>query len=229
VPETAARRNPYRQWIGAQIRADMWGYVSPGDPAAAARLGFADASLSHVKNGIYGEMWAATLVAAAFTADDVRQALDVALAFVPPRSRLAEALRAVDGWHAEGLDWDAARDRMETGYGELSAVHTINNAAVVAAALLWGEGDFTRTIGLAVEGGWDTDCNGATAGSVFGAIHGPDAIPAHWTEPLSDRLRSALFGFDGSSFSELARRTLALALTHRNGRPSAAGATLEEA
>ena len=90
-------------------------------------------------------------------------------------------------------------------------MHTINNAAVVAAALLWGEGDFTRTIGLAVQGGWDTDCNGATAGSVFGAMHGAEAIPRRWTEPLGDRVRSALFGFDGARISELARRTAAQA------------------
>jgi hypothetical protein len=47
-------------------------------------------------------------------------------------------------------------------------------------------------------------------------MHGEAALPAHWAEPLSDRLRSALFGFDGSRISELAARTLALALAHRN-------------
>ena len=52
-------------------------------------------------------------------------------------------------------------------YGHYSFVHTVNNAALVTAALLWGEGDFTRTIGLAVQGGWDTDCTGATAGSAL--------------------------------------------------------------
>ncbi|HEX6026209.1 MAG TPA: ADP-ribosylglycohydrolase family protein [Solirubrobacter sp.] len=213
-PLTARYRNPYREWIGAQIRADVFGYVCPGDPEAAARLGFVDASLSHVANGIYGEMWAAALIGACFTATSMSEALAAALAVVPARSRLAEALRHVAEQHARGVSWDDLRDGLEQRYGSLSFVHTINNAAVVAAALLYGEADFSRTIGLAVEGGWDTDCNGATAGSAFGAMHGTDAIPEHWVAPLNDRIRSAIFGYDNSRISELAERTLKLALRH---------------
>lgn len=90
-------------------------------------------------------------------------------------------------------------------------MHTINNAAAVVAALLWGEGDFSRTIGLAVEAGLDTDCDGATAGSVFGALHGTASLPGHWTSPLNDRMHSAISGFDNSSIADLAARTAAIA------------------
>ena len=176
-PQTAIHDNPYREWIGAQIRADVWGYVSPGRPDRAAALAFQDASLSHTANGIYGAMWAAALIAASFTATDLPAALDASLAFVPPRSRLAEALRHVIALHASGAGWETARDEIEQAYGHYGFVHTINNAAVVAAALLWGEEDFTKVIGLAVQGGWDTDCNGATAGSAFGARYGTGGDP----------------------------------------------------
>lgn len=210
-PETATYRNPYREWIGAQIRGDMWGYVSPGDPATASRLAFQDASLSHTANGIYGEMWASALIACCFVAPDLRTAIETSLAFIPERSRLTEAVRHVLDLHDRGVTWDEVRDEIEVRHGHYSFVHTINNSAIVATASLWGDGDFTRTIGLAVEGGWDTDCTGATTGSMFGAKFGAEALPARWVEPLSDRIRSAIAGFDNSRISDLVERTLALA------------------
>lgn len=210
-PRTASFRNPYREWIGAQIRADLYGYVFPGDPSSASSLAFQDASLSHTENGIYGAMWVAALIATSITTPDVGEALRTSITWIPPRSRLAEALRDVLEMHALGLDWETARDGIEARYGHYSSVHTINNAAVVASAMLWGEGDFTATIGLAVQGGWDTDCNGATAGSVFGATHGTEALPGRWIDPLHDLIRSSIIGFDRSSPSDLAERTLRLA------------------
>jgi ADP-ribosylglycohydrolase len=225
--ETASVRNPYREWIGAQIRGDMWGYVSPGDPAAASRLAFQDASLSHTANGIYGEMWASALIACSFVIPDRRSAIEISLAFIPPRSRLAEAIRHILDLHEKDVSWDQMRDEVELAYGHYSFVHIINNSALVAAALLWGDGDFSRTIGLAVEGGWDTDCTGATTGSIFGATFGASALPSHWVDPLSDRIRSAIAGFDNSRISELVERTHGLARRHRDEKghhPSASRA-----
>jgi ADP-ribosylglycohydrolase len=207
-PSTATHRNPYREWIGALIRGDMFGYVLPGNPGGAARLAYQDAALSHTANGIYGEMWAAALVAAAFCSGSAREALEVALTVVPGRSRLAAALRATMGAHATGASWDDAMASMETRLAGYHWVHTINNAEVVAAALLWGDGDFSRTIGLAVEAGLDTDCTGATAGSVFGALHGTAALPTPWVGPLENLMHSAIFGFEGVKISDLVDRTV---------------------
>lgn len=206
-PSTATYHNPYREWIGALIRGDMFGYVSPGDPGAAARLAFHDAALSHTANGIYGEMWSAALVAAAFSARSAQEALEAALRVVPVRSRFAEAVRTTMGAYSDGVSWDEAMSSMEQRLAGYHWVHAINNAEVVAAALLWGT-DFSRTIGLAVEAGLDTDCTGATAGSVFGALHGTAAIPGHWVDPLENSIHSAIFGFEGLQITDLVDRTL---------------------
>ncbi|MFE4951086.1 ADP-ribosylglycohydrolase family protein [Leifsonia sp. NPDC056665] len=210
--DIARRRNPYREWIGAQIRGDMFGYVYAGDPWQAAKLSYKDASLSHVRNGVYGEMWAAALVAAAFTASSAQEAVEQSLAVVPPQSRLAEALRHVLELKAAGITWEAALDEIQAEYGHYSWVHTINNAAAVAAALLWSDDDFVTGVGRVVMSGWDTDSNGATVGSVLGVLLGTKKLPEHLIAPLENRTRSALFGFDNSVISDLADRTARLAL-----------------
>jgi ADP-ribosylglycohydrolase len=210
IGKVSISRNPYREWIGALIRGDIYGWTNPGDPRRALTLAYQDASLSHVANGVYGELWSAAVVAAAFTAPTVREAFERSLKSVPPRSRLYEALTAVQSMRDEGLSWDDAIVRIQQRWGHYGWVHTVNNAAVIAAGLLWGDNDYSATVGLTVQGGWDTDSNGATAGSVAGVVLGADALPAHFIEPLQDRTRSALFGFDNSVISDLAARTLKL-------------------
>src|SRR5260370_32942388 len=148
-------------------------------------------------------MWDAALRAASFVAQASRQALEAALGQVPRQSRLAEALHDVFVIYDRGLDWEQARDEIEQRYyAKYSFVHTIQNAALVAMALLWGAGDYTRTIGLAVQGGWDTDCNGATAGSAFGVLYGTRELPGPGIDPLHDFIRTSERGSDTSRISD---------------------------
>jgi len=211
-PRTALFFNPYREWIGAQIRADLWGWVNPGSPSRAAEYAMRDAALTHVKNGMYGEMWVAATLAAALAGADVRGALKAGLAVIPESSRLAEAIRNTAWWCQTARGWEEVLASIRHTYGRYNWVHTINNACLVVMALLCGEGDFGRTISIAVMGGWDTDCNGATAGSIAGAVIGAKGLPARWVAPLNDRLECGLAGEVTLSISALAKRTLELAL-----------------
>jgi ADP-ribosylglycohydrolase len=211
IASVGETRNPYREWIGALIRADVFGWTLPGQPGSAAQLVYSDASLSHRCNGIYAAMWAAALVSCACVAATVGEAVEQSLDYVPARSRLAEALSAVQELHRTGYIWEAAVEELRARFGQYSWVHSINNACLITAGLLWGEGDFTSTVGYVVQGGWDTDSNAATAGSVVGTVLGAAKLPRHFIEPLQDRTRSAVFGYDNSRISELARRTTALA------------------
>ena len=79
---------------------------------------------------------------------------------------------------------------------------------IVAAALLYGKGDFGRSICMSVETGFDTDCNGATVGSVLGMMLGIDAIGEEWTAPINDKLETSIFGVGRVSISERAKMTL---------------------
>jgi ADP-ribosylglycohydrolase len=211
IAEVGDTRNPYREWIGALIRADVYGWTLPGRPGTAARLVFSDASLSHRSNGIYAAMWAAALVSAACMAASVAEAVERSLDYVPARSRLSEALGSVKELYRTGHTWEQAVAMIRARFGHYGWVHSINNACLITAGLLWGEGDFASTVGLTVQGGWDTDSNAATAGSVVGTVIGAAKLPANFIDPLQDRTRSAVFGYDNSRISELARRTTKLA------------------
>ncbi|MGI5224422.1 ADP-ribosylglycohydrolase family protein [Actinoallomurus sp. CA-142502] len=210
-PRTATYRNPFREWIGAQIRTDVYGWVNPGDPAAAAAMAHRDACLSHTANGVYGAMFAAAMCATALVADSVDEVLRAGRAVLPEGSRMACAVdEAVTSARAEP-DLDRLLDGLHERHAGLHWVHSVNNAALVAAALAHGDGDFTRSIAAAVAGGWDTDSDGATVGSIAGALGGAPGLPEAWTAPLRDRMTSSLTGFDGVRISELAERTTALA------------------
>ncbi|MGW0859785.1 ADP-ribosylglycohydrolase family protein [Streptomyces sp. NPDC002690] len=221
-PHTARFRNPFREWIGAQIRADVYGWTCPGDPGAAAEQAHRDAVLTHTANGVYGAMFtAAALAEATGGASDVHGCLAAGLRVVPPGSRYARAVRlGIDTAEAARTGrtpggFDAVADRLHEAYAATHHwVHVLPNAALLAAALTHADGDFTRSVGNAVMGGWDTDSNGATAGSLAGLLAGgPDALPGHWTAPLKNRLATTVAGFDGIGFDTLAKMTYQEALT----------------
>ncbi|MGW8576121.1 ADP-ribosylglycohydrolase family protein, partial [Streptomyces niveus] len=207
-PDTARHHNPFREWIGAAIRADVHGWAHPGDPASAAAQAHRDAALTHTGNGVYSAMFVAGTIAAAGGGADVHASLRSGLAVVPPRSRLAVAVRDAIETARAHRDFDTVVDRLHAAHGHYHWVHAIPNAALLAAALTHADGDFTGSICRAVSGGWDTDSNGATAGSVAGLLAGhPGRLPERWTAPLKNRLATSVVGFDGIGFDELARLT----------------------
>lgn len=203
-------RNPYREWIGAQIRVDAYAYAAAGDPEKAAELAYRDAALSHVKNGVYGAMFCAAMISAAFVQRDARCIVEAGLAQIPENCRLAADVRQAISIAEASASPEALVDRLWDAFEHYDPVHTNNNAALCAAVLLFSGDDYERAITTAVLGGWDTDCNGATVGSVMGAKLGASALPDKWTAPLHDTLYSAIPGFHPIAISECARRSKVL-------------------
>jgi ADP-ribosylglycohydrolase len=203
-PATATRRNPFREWIGARLRVDVYGWAAQGDPVRAARLAWEDARLSHTANGVYAAMFMAAAHSASLSEATAAACADVGLSVVPRESRLAEAIR-----FARELDgeWEERVDALYERYGHYHWVHAINNTALVAAAL-YAFDEFSPAIGAAVQGGWDTDTNGAAVGSIFGALC---PIEERWSAPLHGRFATSIPSFDGITLDELVARTLAVA------------------
>ena len=209
TPEyTSSYRNPYREWIGAQIRADGWGYACAGNPELAAEFAYRDACWTHRANGIYGEMMFAAIIAAAFVESNPRELIKIGLSEIPKNSKLAEASRAALDKASTLDDFHMYMDWVEANFGELSGVHTVNNALVVIGAMIYGDENFHKSVCLSVEGGWDTDCNGATCGSILGAIKGHSKLDSSLVSPLNDTIKPNVIGFQEITMTELARRTL---------------------
>jgi hypothetical protein len=212
-PLSAVYRNPYREWIGAQIRADFFGYAAAGNPEKAAEFAWRDACISHVKNGIYGEMWAAAMIAAAFVTEDIPTIIRAGMAQIPVNSRLTSALEDVLEWMEVGVDYDTAVYRVHELWNEDNWhdwTHTISNAMVVAIALLWGEGDYAKSICRAVQPGFDTDCNGATVGSILGILHGRKALPGQWVDIINDTLTTGVTGYHKVKLADITRDSLSI-------------------
>lgn len=207
----ATHLNPYREWIGAQIRIDSYGYAAPGRPELAAELAWRDARLSHTKNGIYGAMFCAAMIAASFVAADVREIIEIGLGEIPARSRLHKAIRETVADCEAATDYEDALARIYARLGHYHPVHTINNAAICVAALWFSKGDFAGGVTRAVMGGWDTDCNGATVGSIVGAMCGGSQAPEFWTGRLNDTLMADIPGYHPLAISECARRAVEIA------------------
>ena len=212
-PRSGFVRNPYREWIGAQIRGDFFGYVNPGDPYAAADMAYRDACCTHTKNGIYGEMFVAAMIAESVISNDIRHIIETGLMTIPQKSRLKRDIDSVLAAYDEGIEFMEAVERIHIQYPQNdlhNAVHTIPNAMIVAASLLWGELDYAKTLGYSVMAAMDTDCNGATVGSIIGMITGACDIPAHFTDPICDTLCTDIVGNARVKISDMASRTMKL-------------------
>ncbi|MET9788030.1 ADP-ribosylglycohydrolase family protein [Streptomyces canus] len=210
-PRTARHRNPFREWIGALIRADVHGWTNPGDPAAAAEQAHRDATLTHTANGVYAAMFTAAVIARATTTPDIHTCLRTGLTVIPPHSRLAKAITHAVQLAERHDDFDKVVDALHATHAATHHwVHSIPNTALITAALTHANGDFTGSVCRAVSGGWDTDSNGATTGSIAGLLAGaPDNLPDRWTTPLKNRLATSVADFNGTGFDTLAH------LTHR--------------
>ncbi|GAA3215225.1 ADP-ribosylglycohydrolase family protein [Dactylosporangium siamense] len=204
-----ATRNPWEELCGAMIRADAYGYACPGRPDLASELAWRDASLTHRANGIYGAMFSAAAIAAAYTATSPLEIFEVALGYVPRRSRfhtiVADSLIQV----AEASDWLDGYHRIHGRYGQYGHCRIFQESGTLINTLRFAT-DVGDGICKQVMQGNDTDSYGATGGSILGVYFGPGHLESRWIEPFQDTLHTRLAGYYELSLSATARRIAAL-------------------
>ena len=199
------------EYMGGQMKGEFWGFLLPGNPAAAAEYGRMDAEVSFHTDGVYGEMFMAALTAEAFFESDPVKLLEAGLAAIPAECDYARCIRDVMEWRRQWPDdWEQSHEQIDAKWapeGRDKNRRVFPNNAVNALALLYGQGDFEKTISIAVMAGWDTDTNAGDVGPVMGVILGPEAIAEKWTKPIANILRSDVKGAEEWKIDELARRT----------------------
>jgi ADP-ribosylglycohydrolase len=179
--------------IGAQIFIDGWAMACPGDPELAADLARRAASVSHDGEAIYAAQVVAALEAQAFVEDRLDALIDIAVSLIPRDSVIFRAIDDIRGWHAAEPDWRRTRARIEERYGYdryRGICHVVPNHALIVLAVLYGEGDFQRSLTIVNTSGWDTDCNSGNVGCLLGIRNGVAGIDASrdWRGPVADRM-----------------------------------------
>jgi hypothetical protein len=189
--------NPHADCIDYQIESDFAGLMSPGMPNAASQISDKVGHIMNYGDGWYGGVFVGAMYALAFTTDDVNTVVREALKTIPSESRFYRVIRDVIGWHEQYPDdWKQTWFEIQKKYAEdigcpdgVFAAFNIDatvNAAYVVLGLLYGEGDFTKTLEISTRAGQDSDCNPSTAGGILGTILGYENIPLHWKGGLAE-------------------------------------------
>ena len=209
----------WRNSNGAWIRSEIWAALFPGDPDEALKFAYCDACVDHSGEGIYAELFTAALESAAYIEQDIPSLIRIALSKIPENSLTAQCVDCAVRQHREGRSLKDARDAVLEHRGRFGHpgwdgyFQAPAHIGFVVLALLYGEGDFSKTVCAAVNCGDDTDCTAATAGAVMGILLGRSGIPEKWMKPIGETIETIAVKryrtHIPETLSELVRRTAA--------------------
>ncbi|MGI6262202.1 MAG: ADP-ribosylglycohydrolase family protein [Acutalibacteraceae bacterium] len=191
-PLSGAMNN--EKWMnsnGAWIRTEIWACLYPGNPVRAVRMAYEDACVDHgIGEGTAAAMFVAAMESAAFVLRDLRALIRIGLASIPENCRVAQSVRLVCKAFDDGEDWKTARQLLVEDSADLGWFQAPANVAFVLLGMLYGGGDFKKSMILAINCGDDTDCTGATLGSLFGILYGMEGIPQDWRRHIGDKIET---------------------------------------
>ncbi|MEO5893067.1 MAG: ADP-ribosylglycohydrolase family protein [Ferruginibacter sp.] len=196
APESGAwKNNPHADCIDYQIESDFAGLMSPGMPNTASAISDKIGHIMNYGDGWYGGVYVGAMYTLAFTSGDINYVVNKALETIPPQSEFYQCIRDVIEWHKKypgdwKQTWLGVQQKWANDIGcpeGVFAPFNIDakvNAAYVVIGLLYGGGDFTRSMEITTRCGQDADCNPSTVGGILGAISGYDKIPDFWKRGL---------------------------------------------
>jgi len=236
-PISGTLNNDYKHSCGSYIRSEIWACIAPGAPEIAARYAYEDAILDHGDGeGTYAEVFVAAMESAAFVCGSLDEAVKIGLTFIPKDCGVAQAVHTTLECFRKKMDWKAARLEIlkkhrgsimpwtkcspeDAKLGLDSGVRGYDvpsNIALTLVGLLWGGADFGAVMCICVNCGEDTDCTAATAGALWGILHGIDALPEKWLAPIGRSIVTITLnlcesGYIPQTVDELTDRVLVVA------------------
>lgn len=221
--------NPHADDIDYQIEADFAGLMNPGMPNSASEISDKIGHIMCYGDGWYGGIYVGAMYALAFVSDDVHYVVKEALKAIPVESTFYQCIADVIRWHKEYPDdWKQTWFEIQRNWAEeigcpdgVYAPFNIDakvNAAYIVLGLLYGDGDFTKTMEISTRAGQDSDCNPSSAGGILGVLKGYSGIPEYWLKGLKGA-EDKDFKYTSLSLNELYQISFkhALAMIEQNG------------
>lgn len=216
------KNNPHADDIDYQIESDYAGLMSPGMPQTASRFSDKIGHIMNYGNGWYGGIFVGAMYTVAFFSNDVNFVVSEALKTIPQKSLFYHCISDIIRWHHENpTNWKETWKKCQQKYSnEIGCpdgvkspfdIDALINSAYIAIGLLYGEGDFTKTLEIATRCGQDSDCNPSTAGGILGAILGYSHIPSYWLDNLRE-VEDLNFAYTDIALNKAYRYTYELAL-----------------
>jgi hypothetical protein len=189
--------NPHADDIDYQIEADFAGLMSPGMPNTATAISDKIGHIMNYGDGWYGGVFMGAMYSMAFISDNIPAIVEAGLKTIPQQSEFYKCIRDVINWHKKyPNDWKQTWFEVQKKWSEEvgcpdGVFNAFNidakiNSAYVVIGLLYGNGDFTKTVEIAARCGQDADCNPSSAAGILGTVLGYDKIPAYWKLGLAE-------------------------------------------
>jgi hypothetical protein len=221
------RNNMHADDIDFQIESDFIGYINPGMPISSNELCNKIGHIMCYGDGVYGGMFVAAMNSLAFFESNVNTVVNNALMSIPSESQYAECIRdVINGFNKNPDDWRITWAYINQKWGKKDICvpnHSFNidaklNGAYIVLALLYGKGDFAKTMEIATRCGQDSDCNASNAAGILGVIKGYEGIDECWKKEIPS-FANEQFAFTNYTFNKAIDRSLFFAEKNilRNG------------
>ena len=185
--------NEWKHSNGAWIRTEIWASLAPAAPAIAAKYAIEDGMVDHgTGEGTYAAAFVAAMQSAAFVVNDIQKIIEIGLNAIPADCRIAKSIELVCECYKNGVPPMEAREKIRLANADIGNgwFEAPSNVAYTVLGLLYGEGDFKKSMILAINCGDDTDCTGGTVGATLGILGGMKMIPDDWKTHIGDNIET---------------------------------------